>query len=129
MLKKTDSDAKYASVMLEWNSDDILKIYASLFDEEPDSIDLPPMPTKTSETGGIFALPVLTKDYQLAGFATNRGYSPRTKKFVSITSLDANYAEEGTELLIKYGQEGKRQIMIRGIVKNVPYKQDSPLKR
>lgn len=116
---------KKKSVMLVWNSEDVLKIYASLFDDEPDSIDLPALPTKTSETSFAFALPVLTKDYQLAGFATNRGYSPRTKKFVSITQLDVAYAEEGTELLVKYGAEGKRQIMIRATVQNAPYKPDN----
>lgn len=116
---------KKKSVMLVWNSEDMLKIYASLFDDEPDSIDLPAMPTKTSETGFDFALPVLTPDYQLAGFATNRGYSPRTKKFISITQLDIAYAQEGTELLVKYGAEGKRQIMIRATVQNAPYKPDN----
>lgn len=116
---------KKKSVMLVWNSEDVLKIYASLFDDEPDSIDLPAMPTKTSETSFAFALPVLTKDYQLAGFATNRGYSPRTKKFISITQLDVAYAAEGTELLVKYGAEGKRQIMIRAVVQNAPYKPDN----
>jgi vanillate/3-O-methylgallate O-demethylase len=115
---------KKKSVMLVWNSEDVLKIYASLFDDEPDSIDLPAMPTKTSETSFAFALPVLTKDYQLAGFATNRGYSPRTKKFISITQLDVAYAAEGTELLVKYGAEGKRQILIRAVVQNAPYKPD-----
>lgn len=116
---------KKKSMMLVWNSEDVLKIYASLFDDEPDSIDLPAMPTKTSETGFAFALPVLTQDYQLAGFATNRGYSPRTKKFISIAQLDIAYAQEGTELLVKYGAEGKRQIMIRATVQSAPYKPDN----
>ena len=116
---------KKKSMMLVWNSEDVLKIYASLFDDEPDSIDLPAMPTKTSETGFDFALPVLTQDYQLAGFATNRGYSPRTKKFISIAQLDIAYAQEGTELLVKYGAEGKRQIMIRATVQSAPYKPDN----
>jgi vanillate/3-O-methylgallate O-demethylase len=116
---------KKKSVMLVWNSEDVLKIYASLFDDEPDSIDLPPLPVKNSETHSVFALPVLTKDRALAGFATNRGYSPVTKRFISITQLDVAHANEGTELLVKYGQEGKRQIMIRAVVQNAPYKRDN----
>jgi vanillate/3-O-methylgallate O-demethylase len=116
---------KKKSVMLVWNSEDVLKIYASLFDDEPDSIDLPPLPVKTSETHFDFAIPVLTNDYKLAGFATNRGYSPRTKKYISITHLDIEYAKEGTELLVKYGREGARQIMIRATVQNAPYKKDN----
>jgi glycine cleavage system aminomethyltransferase T len=96
-----------------------------LFDDEPDSIDLPPLPVKTSETLFDFAIPVLSKDYKLAGFATNRGYSPRTKRFISITQLDIEYAQEGTELLVKYGKEGARQIMIRATVQNAPYKKDN----
>jgi len=124
LLDELDNPTK-KSVMLVWNSEDVLKIYASLFDDEPDSIELPAMPVKNSETHAAFALPVLTPDYQLAGFATNRGYSPRTKKFISITQLDAAYAAEGTELLVKYGEEGKRQIMIRAVVQNAPYKQDN----
>lgn len=116
---------KKKSVMLEWNSEDVLKIYASLFDDEPDSIDLPALPVKTADIGFDFAIPVLTKDYKLAGFATNRGYSPRAKKFISITQLDIEYTKPGTELLVKYGKEGRRQIMIRAIVKEAPYKPDN----
>ncbi|MCD8331721.1 MAG: hypothetical protein LUB63_04205 [Oscillospiraceae bacterium] len=113
------------SVMLVWNSEDVLKIYASLFDDEPGSIDLPALPTKTSETSFDFALPVLTKENRLAGFATNRGYSPRTKKFISIAQLDVADAQEGMELWVKYGAEGRRQIMIRAIVQTPPYKPDN----
>jgi vanillate/3-O-methylgallate O-demethylase len=123
-LREELEHPKKKSVMLEWNSEDVLKIYASLFDDEPDSIDLPALPVKISETSAPFAIPVLSKDYKLAGFATNRGYSPRTKRFISITQLDIEYAEPGTELLVKYGEEGKRQIMIRAIVKDAPYKED-----
>ena len=50
---------------------------------------------------------------------------PHDKRFISITQLQAEYAKEGTELLVKYGKEGRRQIMIRAIVKNEPYKTDN----
>ena len=124
LLEELDHPKKKC-VMLEWNSEDVMKIYESLFDDDPESIDLPALPVKTDEIGYDFAIPILTQDYQLAGFATNRGYSPRTKKFVSITSLKAEYAEEGTELLVKYGNEGRRQIMIRAKVVQTPYKADN----
>ncbi|MGI6072171.1 MAG: hypothetical protein ACOX75_04075 [Lachnospiraceae bacterium] len=113
------------SMMLIWNSEDVMKIYASLFDEEEDSVDLPPFPVKVSETSADFAIPVFTKNMVPAGFATNRGYSPRTKKFLSITQLKAEYAKEGNELLIKYGSPQGRQVMIRATVQAPPYKSDN----
>ena len=112
-------------VMLEWNSEDVMKIFASLFDDEEDSIDLPPLPVARTHTYDEFLLPVLSQDFQFIGICTNRGYSVRTKKFVSLTQIDAAYAEPGTQVQVKYGAEGKRQIMLRATVLPVPYKPDN----
>ena len=117
---------KYVGVMLEWNSEDMMKIYASLFDDEPDSIDLPNMPVARTFTYDDFFLPVLSPDCtRMIGYATNRGYSVRTKRFVSITMVATEFAEPGTEVMVKYGREGKRQIMLRATVKAAPYKPDN----
>ena len=117
---------KYKGVMLEWNSEDVLKIYASLFDDEPDSIDLPCMPVAKTFTHSEFFLPVLSPDCtRLIGYATNRGYSVRTKRFASITMVATEFAEPGTEVMVKYGSEGKRQIMLRATVLPAPYKPDN----
>ena len=44
---------------------------------------------------------------------------------LSHAQLPIDYAKEGTEVLVLYGKEGKRQMMIRAKVAQTPYKTDN----
>ena len=115
------------TMTLEWNDEDVKGIYASMFDVENETFELPQLPTNTSDYSGAIetALPVFSLDKQFIGLATNRGYSVQFKKFLSHAQLPIDYAKEGTEVLVLYGKEGKRQMMIRAKVAQTPYKTDN----
>lgn len=117
---------KQKTMMLEWHPEDCLAIYASLFDHENEPLEQMPLPVNTSElaSGAPLGLPVFNKENQLIGFATNRGYSCEFRKVLSITQLDINYTKPGTEVLVLYGSQGKRQMLVRAVVAEAPYKKD-----
>lgn len=114
-------------VTLEWNSEDCIQIFASLFDPDNEAFEQMPLPVNTSHysADGPMCLPVFSGDHRMIGLATNRGYSCQFKKVLSLANLDIDYTKEGTEVFVLYGQEGKRQTMIRARVAQTPYKKDN----
>ncbi|MPW27311.1 hypothetical protein GC105_16215 [Alkalibaculum sp. M08DMB] len=126
LLKEMESPT-HISRTLEWNNEDCISIVASLFDTDQEPLEQMAMPVNTSEmsNGQPPVLPILNKDQQFIGFASNRGYSIQFRKFLSIAYLDINYADLEEEVYVVYGSEGKRQTMIRATVAEVPYKKDN----
>ena len=116
----------HKTVMLEWDNEDCISIYTSLFDKENEPYEQMSLPVSVSEVacGAPAFVPVFSKDHALVGFASNRGYSYQFRKVISITYMDIAYATEGTEVFVLYGNEGKRQKMIRATVTMAPYKRD-----
>lgn len=125
LMKERESPA-HISRTLEWNSEDCTSIFASLFDSEQDPIEQLSMPVNTSEmaNGQPPVLPILNKEHQFIGFASNRGYSIQFRKFLSLAYLDIKYAELGEEVYVVHGSEGKRQMLIRATIAPAPYKKD-----
>ena len=60
----------------------------------------------------------------MIGLVSNRGYSCQFRKVISLANINAAYAEEGAEVYVIYGSEGKRQMMVRTTVAQTPYKVD-----
>lgn len=115
---------KNKSVTLEWNDEDCVKIFSSLFDKDREPLEQMPMPVNTSETSSPFGYTIINSKGEVLGITTNRGYSTQFRKFISLAYLNIDYSEEGKEVYILYGTEGKRQEKIRAVVKSVPYKKD-----
>lgn len=113
-------------VTLEWNTDDCIGIYTSLFDPDNEAFEQMPMPVNTSDFSAAFPqfTPAFNMKGDMIGMVSNRGYSCQYKKILSLATLDAAYTEEGTDVMVLYGSEGKRQTMIRARVVRTPYKQD-----
>ena len=86
-----------------------------------------PLPVNTSHyyADGPMVLPVFSADQKMIGLVSNRGYSCQFKRVLSLANLDINYTKEGTEVFVLYGQEGKRQTMVRATVAQTPYKKDN----
>jgi glycine cleavage system aminomethyltransferase T len=95
-------------VALEWNSDDVVDVFASLF--RPDSFDYMEMPRFSTLAGdGVYI------DGHLVGCAMSRCYSYWFKKMISHGIILARYAEPGTEVKVKWGSVGRPQKMIRAV--------------
>ncbi|SDY31402.1 glycine cleavage T C-terminal barrel domain-containing protein [Halobellus clavatus] len=107
-------------VTLEWNSEDVNDVSASLYrDETP----YQPMDMPTEQKWNMRADKVLS-DGELVGIATSRGYSYYFRKMLSLCTIDAEYSDPGTEVTVIWGDPDQRQKEIRATVAPAPYKED-----
>ena len=105
---------------LEWNSDDVLDVYASMLRQGPhyDYMEFPKPFEETVDTNQIL------KNDKLIGTATSRGYSYYFRKVISHAVIDMEYAEPGTQVEVLWGEPGHPQKRIRATVCPSPYKTD-----
>lgn len=108
-LKKIASDPPNALATLEWNSKDVTDVYASLFcNETQDFMEMP------REWGGVTGSGVYDDD-RLIGCAVSRCYSYWFKKMISLCIMEVKYSTPGTEVMVKWGNDGSPQKMIRAV--------------
>lgn len=108
-------------VTLVWNSDDVLALYAELFQTGqplPDFMEMPQDPR-----GYMYADKVVSKG-NTVGVSTSRGYSAYFRQVLSLCTLDVEHAVLGKELTVVWGDPGTAQREIRVTVAPAPYKQD-----
>ncbi|KAF5975360.1 FAD dependent oxidoreductase [Fusarium bulbicola] len=117
-LKEIASDPPNALVTLEWNSQDVTDVYASLFCNE--TLDFVEMPR---DRGGVEGSGVYDGG-RLIGCAVSRYYSYWFKKMISLCIIEVKYSTPGTEVMVKWGDNGSPQKMIRAVVRPAPYKED-----
>jgi len=112
------ANPKRTVVTLEFNNDDMIDIYASLFrDGEPyEPMDLP------HQDMWITWYDKVLKDGKLIGISTVPGYSYYFRKILTLTYIDIEFSKPGTEVIVVWGDPGKRQKQIRATVTPAPYK-------
>ncbi|KAH8747239.1 glycine cleavage T protein [Diaporthe sp. PMI_573] len=109
-------------VALEWNSEDVTDVFASLFRDKPyEYMEMPRYQFLTASSVYI--------DGTLVGSATSRCYSYSFKRTISHGIIDRRYSKPGTQVEIKWGSEGYPQKIIRAVVKQAPYKEDQRRKK
>ena len=115
------ANPKRAIVTLEFNSEDVIDIYASLLREgEPyDFMDI-----SVQEKWVLWADQVL-KDGKLVGVSTVPGYSYYFSKILSLTCIDVELRKPGTKVIIVWGNPGTPQKRIRATAAPAPYKKDN----
>ena len=107
---------------LVWNGDDVADVYASLFSKEQTPYQFMEMPR--DQRGFMYADRVLLNGKDV-GVATSRGYSYYFREMLSLCTIDVAAAEIGTEVVVLWGDPGKRQKEIRATVAPAPYKHDN----
>jgi glycine cleavage system aminomethyltransferase T len=107
-------------VTLEFNSEDMVRIYASLFGDGDtyQLFEVPHPPYITAWTDWIL------KDGDRIGHATHPGYSFYFRKALAISFVDIEHSEPATEVDVLWGNPGNPQTSIRAVVARAPYKQD-----
>ncbi|MHC8378477.1 glycine cleavage T C-terminal barrel domain-containing protein [Pseudomonas sp. MDT1-16] len=108
-------------VTLEFNSDDVKAVHASLFSdgEVYRQFEYPDIPHQMAWTD------LILKDGKTVGHATHPGYSLYFRKVLALSFIDVAYAEPGTEVEVLWGDPGAPQIKLRATVARAPYKQDT----
>ena len=107
-------------VTLEWDPEDLTKVFQSQFTDEPfKRIDFP----YDHRTGGYGNNQdrVVDSEGNQIGNSMWPVYTIYYHKMISICSIDPAFATEGTEVQVVWGDCGQRQINIRAKVARFPY--------
>jgi len=115
-------------VTLMWNADDVLKVFESQFqlDGKPLPITLP-----LAATARLHYDRVTDQAGNTIGLSTYPAYTVNERSMMSLGSVDADFAEHGTEVVLVWGEDGggsrsagniepHEQVKIRAIVAPSP---------
>lgn len=121
-LEELMAHPKRQMVTLEWNTDDVIDVYRSNF--QPGETYLPMdtpnhHPIKHGENW-LHADQVL-RDGKLIGISSGRAYSYYFRQMISLSSIDTVYGALGTDVVVLWGEPGKRQKEIKAKVARFPY--------
>lgn len=105
-----------------WNSEDVIDIFASLFqhDREPyDQLEIPHFSPSICK-----ADKVLDREGRIIGISTRNMYSPWYRCYFSNVTIDKEYADLGTDVFVIYGEPGRPQKHVRATVAPMRIKED-----
>ena len=109
-------------VHLLWNKEDIMKVMAGSMDPELryDTMDLVCDYDYIRNNEGIHIDAVYAGDTMI-GASSGRMLSPKTRDMISIASISTEYAVEGKEVEVLWGNPGTNQVRVRATVTLFPY--------
>ena len=90
-------------VTLVWNAEDVLAVFQSLLEEGTDAL---PINLPLAATARLHYDKVLDNDGNTIGLSTYPGYTINERAMLSLGSVDKQYAEPGTEVVLVWGEEG-----------------------
>lgn len=119
-LEKIAAGPQRRTVTLRWNKQDVLDIYASLFEpgEEYRTLDLPTSPTWAH--GMLEHADRLLHRGELVGVSSSTIYSYYFRECISMGCIDEELAEPGTEVVVQWGDHGGRIKDVRATVDRFP---------
>ena len=125
-LQKIDTQTQRKKVTLAWNKEDVLKVFASLF-ESGDVYKYIDLPLSNYTSASYDQVLIRGK---LAGLSMFSGYSYNERSMLSLGIVEHD-VKIGTEVRLLWGEEGggtkkttverHKQIEIRAVVSPVPY--------
>jgi len=123
-LEKIAGAPPRRTVTLKWNSDDVVDIFASLYreGEEYKTMELPTTPTWL-ENFLEHADRILLNGKEV-GVSSGNIYSYYFRESLSMGCIDTELCEPGTELVVEWGDYGKRLKEVRVTVAPFPYLQE-----
>lgn len=119
-VESESKNPKRAIKSLVWNTEDIKDIYASLF-EEGEPYKYMEFPSAEIQPAGGHQDYIFTPDGREIGYSSVPIYSSWYHLTVSQACLDIDQAVDGTELIVKWGDYGKRMKDVRVTVAKYPY--------
>lgn len=128
LQEKVENQAR-EKVTLVWNSEDILEIYASLFQEGKSAqyLELPHPRWAACPYDEVLV------DGEHVGVSTDKSYIYNKREMLSLAILETEHAEPGTEVTLVWGDpedadnprvERHKQMEIRATVAQSPYTED-----
>jgi len=127
-LEALDKESQRKKVTLAWNSEDMAKIYASLFEPEDKPYEFFDLPLANYASANYDR--VVDAGGATVGLSMFTGYSSNEKRALSLATID-HEIPLGTELKVVWGEENggtkkttvepHKQIEVRAVVSPVPY--------
>jgi vanillate/3-O-methylgallate O-demethylase len=127
-LEKIDGEAQRKKVTLEWNADDVAKIFASILDTEGRGYQVFDLPN--ANYGSSNYDKVVDANGETVGLSLFTGYTANERRALSLATIDRDI-EIGTELKVVWGEpdggtakaavEPHDQLEVRVRVSPVPY--------
>jgi len=113
------ANPKRKTVTLRWNPEDVLDVFASHYrpGEEYQYIEFPSSP----QAPAAGHQDVVTKDGKVIGYSSATIYSYYYREQISMCVIDIDQAEIGNEVVVHWGDFGKRIKEIRATVERFPY--------
>ncbi|MDH7639290.1 hypothetical protein [Sphingomonas oryzagri] len=110
-------------VTLEWNADDVIDVYASLFreGEEYKYLEIPVSPANRGLCGHADHV---MKGGDAVGISSGTVYSYHFRKVISHATIDIGEADIGNAVTVLWGDHGGRIKEIRATVARFPYLQE-----
>jgi glycine cleavage system aminomethyltransferase T len=110
---------KRKTLMLRWNPQDVMDIYASLLrpGDAYKPLDLPYAPQRWPMAHADHIL----KDGRPIGYSSGTTYSYYFREVLSMGCLDLEASEIGTEVIVQWGDYGKTIKNVRATVARFPY--------
>jgi len=125
-LKERIDDKQRERVTLVWDADDVIDIYASLFEdgETNQFITMPDIATQFAATH----YDTIMKDGETIGLSKYPGYLYYEREMLSLATVDTEYSDPGTRVQFvwgdgtkKRGVERNEQIEVNATVAPAPY--------
>lgn len=127
-LEKIADQPHRRKVTLDWNGDDVTRVFESLFDPEVENYKYIDLPLSNYASANYDRVMV---GNNMVGFSMFTGYSYNERTMLSLAVIDAD-VEIGNEVTVVWGEENggsqkttverpHRQAEIRAIVSPVPY--------
>jgi vanillate/3-O-methylgallate O-demethylase len=115
------ADPRRTVVTLEFDSDDLIRIYASLF-SDGDAYGLFEIPQTPY---GLCWTDWVLKDGKRIGHSTYPGYSYHYRKGLALSFVDIEHSAPGTPVTVLWGNPGQPQTELMATVRPAPYKPDA----
>jgi len=113
------ANPKRTTVTLRWNTQDLMDIYASLFEpgEPYKPLDLPYAPQRWPMAHADH----VTRAGKPIGVSSSTAYSSANRVVLSMGCLDLDATDIGTEVVVHWGDFGGRIKEVRATVERFPY--------
>jgi vanillate/3-O-methylgallate O-demethylase len=128
-LERIEAEGQRKKVTLAWGDEDVIRIFASLFETGEDPAQFFDLPIANYGSSNFDS--VLDADGNVVGFSMFSGYSSNEKRALSLATVDPA-VEIGSEVTVVWGEpdggtrkttvdHGQRQVQVRAVVAPTPY--------
>lgn len=124
-LERIKANPKRKMVTLVWNKDDIMDVHRSQLEPGEPYMEMDNPLDFRYEGPYTYHADMVLKDGREVGISTGRMNCFYYREMISLCSIDVEYSDLGTEVVVLWGNPGTRQKEIRATVSRYPFLNES----